>query len=189
MTALKNLEIEITIQSPQSKFLRDFLEKNGEFVSEKNQKDVYYDPPNKTFIFNSPEGKDADEYIRIRYSDKGDSITYKNWHRPDDIPNYADEYESKLSDGSQIELIFKSLGFKETAIIEKTRRTYRFDELLIEFDSIKGLGDFIEIEYSGTKAQSPKEAFQIIDEFLKKVGIKKYKHADTGYVQLMWRKK
>ncbi len=185
---MKNLEIEITIKLENKQPLLDYLSKHGKSLGEKKQTDIYFDPPNKTFLFEGKEGLDANEFIRVRHSDKGDSITYKNWYIPENSPAYCDEYESNLSDGKSTDKIFIALGFKETAKVEKTRRSYSCGEFLIEFDNIKKLGDFVEIEYNGTTAKTPKEAFDLIDGFLKNAGITVFEHVKTGYVQLLWRK-
>lgn len=188
MSDLKNVEIEITIQTPQMNQLNTFLSEKAVFTGEKKQKDVYFDPPHKTFLMDTNRGLDAIEFIRIRYSDKGDSITYKHWHEPEDMPNYADEYESNLSDGAQVEKIFDATGYKQTAVINKIRRTYQYGDFLIELDSIEGLGEFVEVEYNGTTAKNPKEAFKLIEDLLVEIGIQDYSHIETGYVQLWWRK-
>ncbi|MHA1540933.1 MAG: class IV adenylate cyclase [Alphaproteobacteria bacterium] len=186
---MKDLEIEITIKLKDKKLLLSYLSANGKFLGEKKQTDVYFDPPHKTFLFDTKDGLDAKEFIRVRFSEKGDSITYKNWHKETpEMPAYADEYESNLSDGKSTEKIFRTLGFKETAKVEKTRRSYSCGELLVEFDNVVGLGDFVEIEYNSSSAKSPREAFDLIDNFLKNAGITVFEHVKTGYVQLLWRK-
>lgn len=179
---MKDIEIEIQVNIENSKSLIEFLEKNAEFKKEKHQVDEYFTPPHRNFI----EVRPVKEWLRLREEDGKYSITYKNWYYNDlGVSSHADEYETKLEDSSKVRKIFEALDFKSIAKVDKTRKTWVYKDYEVDWDSIKNLGDFVEIEYIGDKEVDPKKTTGEMVAFLKDVGCGKIKRNYVGYPFMM----
>ncbi len=143
---MDNVEIEIQVDIENSKPLIEFLEKNAEFKSEKHQVDEYFSPTHHNFI----EVRPVKEWLRLRNSDGKYSINYKNWHFDEDgKSHHCDEYETKIEDLTKLKKILDVLNLKSIVKVDKLRKTWIYKDYEIAVDSVRELGDFIEIEYIG----------------------------------------
>ncbi len=164
---MKDKEIEIQVQVEDSKKLFSFLKKSAKFIGQEHQVDTYYSPQHRNFIKKRP----IKEWLRLRKSSKGFSINYKNWHYDKNgRSNYCDEYESKIESIESVEKIIKALNVKELVVVDKLRKIWKYKDYEISMDSVKKLGDFVEIEYKGKKnTKKPstitKEMIDFIKEF------------------------
>ena len=176
---MKNVEIEIQVNIENSKPLVEFLEKNAEFKSEKHQVDEYFSPTHRNFI----EVRPVKEWLRLRDSGGKYSINYKNWHYDENgKSNYCDEYETKVEDLSQIKKILDTLNFKSIVKVDKLRKTWMYKDYEVAVDSVKELGDFVEIEYIGKdETVNPKKITQEMIYFLKGLACGKIKRNYVGY--------
>lgn len=183
----ENLELEIKIQVSNKNHLLKWLKQNATFIKAVDQEDHYFEPPDQSFIFERTPGfKDATQWLRVRFTPKGDSINYKNCHNDTNGTfMYADEIETNLQDGHQMIAIFQALDFKETSVIKKHRETYAYGDYQFDLDEIENLGFFVEIEYQG-KISDLKQGRAQINQFLQSIGIKDYQQVDTGYPQMFW---
>ena len=176
---MDDVEIEITVQIENSKPLLDFLEKEAEFKKEKHQIDEYFSPAHRNFI----EIRPVKEWLRLRSEDGEYSLNYKNWHYDGNGENahYCDEYETEIKNIDKIRKILEVLNFKSLVIVDKTRKTWVWKDYEIDVDTVKGLGDFVEIEYIGSEEVDPKEKTDEMVAFLKKLGCGKLKRDFVGY--------
>jgi len=71
--ANKNIEIEIQVNVENSKPLIEFLEKNGNFQSEKRQVDEYFSPAHRDFLVTRPVA----EWLRLRDAEGKYSFNYR----------------------------------------------------------------------------------------------------------------
>jgi len=189
---MKNIEIEIKLKLDQPEILLKWLKENATLLKETQQKDHYFDPPHKSFIYkNKFDGtKDADEWFRIRETGIGNAICYKHWHRDENTGKsfYADEIETSTGDLNQMLEIFKRLGFKETSIINKKRKSYLYQDFKFDCDEVKGLGFFVEIEFKG-EVEDLTTGNQKIYDFLKKINITNWQKTKRGYSWIQWNPK
>jgi predicted adenylyl cyclase CyaB len=188
---MKEREVEIRIVLDKLDPLIHWLTKSAERIGAFDQKDFYFDRPDKSFIYIDSKGyRDADEWLRIRLSSGGDKICYKKWYRNKKTGKslYADEVEVNIEDGEQLIHLLKKLGFKLISVIEKHRETWRYGDFLISCDWVKGLGVFVEIEFSG-QINSIREARKKIFELIKEIGLKNWTLVDRGYPWLQWNRK
>lgn len=181
--ANKNIEIEIQVNVESSKPLIDFLEKNGKFQSEKRQVDEYFSPAHRDFLGLRP----VKEWLRLREAGEKYSINYKNWHfDKDGKSHYCDEFETNLESGEQVKKIFSALNFKSIVVVDKLRKIWTYEDYEIAIDSVKSLGDFVEIEYMGKDEKvDPKKITGEMVDFLKKIGCGKITRNYVGYPFLM----
>ncbi len=186
---MENIEIEIKLKLDDPKKLLTWLEKNAKLVKVSEDTDYYFDPPHKSFIYkNKFDGtKDADEWFRIRVSEKGNEICYKKWHREEETGKslYADEIETLIGDEKQIIKILSRLGFKETSVIKKHRKSYQYKNFRFDCDTVDRLGFFVEIEFRGEIEDPAKGKDKIID-LLKEIGMNDWKKSKRGYSWIQW---
>lgn len=103
--------------------------------------DTYYIPNFKDFEING----ETIECVRIRENKDTATLTYKKIHK-DANPIYCDEYETIVSSKEQMEKILFALGFKIQMIIDKTRLSIITKDFEFDFDSVKNLGELLEVE-------------------------------------------
>lgn len=175
----KDKEIEIQIQIENSDKLISFLNKHAKFIGEKHQIDKYFSPAHRNFI----KARPVAEWLRLRSSSGKYSINYKNWHYDKyGRSHYCDEYETPIESLEQLEKIFNSLDIKEIVTVDKTRRLYQYRNYEIVMDSVKKLGDFVEIEYKGRLgSRKPANITKGMISFLKKLNCGKITRNYVGY--------
>ena len=176
---MTDIEIEIQVSIENNKPLLAFLERNADFKSEKHQIDEYFFPIHRNFT----EVRPVKEWLRLRDSGGKYSINYKNWHYDKrGKSHYCDEYETKIEDLDQLKKILDVLNFKPIVKVDKLRKTWTYKDYEVAVDSVKGLGDFVEIEYIGKdKKVDPKKITEEMINFLKDVGCGKIKRNYVGY--------
>jgi len=176
---MQNIEIEIQVNIETSKPLMDFLEKNAEFISEEQQIDEYFSPPHRDFI----EARPVKEWLRLRDSGGKYSINYKNWYfDKKGKSNHCDEYETRLENLNQVRKILGILNFRPLVKVDKLRKIWRYKDYEISVDSIKNLGDFVEIEYIGKNENiKPEIITQEMIDLLKEINCGKIKRNYVGY--------
>ena len=176
---MNNTEIEIQVNIENSKSLIDFLEKNADFKKENRQIDEYFFPSHRDFTGIRP----IKEWLRLRDSGGKYSINYKNWYFDENgKSHYCDEYEVGIEDLSQFEKILNVLNFKLLVKVDKMRKVWTCENYEIAIDSVKGLGDFVEIEYIGKeKKVDPEKITEEMVNFLKSIGCGKIKRNYVGY--------
>lgn len=184
-----NKEIEVRLQLDDPQPLFKFLKSSAKFLKKSNQIDFYFDSPQKTFLYTDSRGyKNADEWLRIRISDKN-SICYKKWYRDKNTGKslYADEIELGVEDGKGFIVLLESLGYKQICVVEKNRESWRYEDFQFDCDEIKELGFFVEIEFIG-KIDDPTKDREKIFEMLENLGIRNWKVIKGGYPWMLWNK-
>lgn len=175
----KFVEIEIQVQIENVKDLLKFLKKNAKFVVKERQIDRYYTPAHRNFIAKKP----IKEWLRLRDSSGKFSINYKNWYYDKDgKSDYCDEFETEIKDIESIEKILSALNMKLIATVDKKRETWKYKDYELAMDNVKGLGDFVEIEFKGENTRKkPKEITRQMIDFLKKNNCGKVIRNYVGY--------
>lgn len=184
----KEIEIKIQIEHAQLDILKAWLKSHAELKSELSHTEWYLDNPQDTYFFTAPEGfKDALRYVRVRSTERGDSVAYKNWHRDSQTgkTTHCDEYETKVESAAVMLALLSQIGFTEQTKVTKHRSTYITDEFEIAIDHIENLGYFVEIEVLHPK-ENVQESLADIDAFLKNVGITTFRKQERGYVNMIW---
>jgi len=176
---MDNVEIEIQVNIEDNKPLIDFLEKNADFKKETHQIDEYFYPVHRNFIKVRP----VKEWLRLRDSGGKYSINYKNWYFDEDGKSrHCDEYETEIKDLTQLKKILDVLNFKSIVKVDKIRKVWIYKDYEIAVDSVRGLGNFVEIEYIGEdKKVNPKKITEEMINFLKNIGCGKIKRNYVGY--------
>lgn len=175
-----NKEVEIQVKIENSQKLINFLEKNAKFKKESRQIDEYFYPAHRNFIKIRP----IKEWLRLRNSNNKYSITYKNWYydKNGKSLSYCDEYETFIEDANQFKKILMALNFKLLLKVDKKRKTWVYKKFEIATDKVKGLGNFVEIEYIGRSENiKPKKILTEMISFLKNTNCGKIERNYLGY--------
>ena len=188
---MKDIEIEIKVKITDIAPLLKFLQKSAKFISKQQQVDRYYNPPGLDFFSERP----VKHWLRLRQETNGtSSINYKLWHhQKDGTPTYCDEYESKLSDIPGMQKIFKALNFREAVKVDKVRKVWFYHDSKRDYeiavDSVKNLGDFVEIEYKGKSSKVAAEKINLdMIKLLKDLGCGEIERNYDGYAfQLLFK--
>jgi adenylate cyclase, class 2 len=111
--------------------------------------------------------------LRLRKIGDFTVLTYKERIRSDNGAKSKIEFETNVSDVDAAEAIIERLGYKLTAVYEKRRKYWRFDDVEVVVDELP-FGLYIEIE--GTE--------DAIAKAEKKLGLKEIEHEPRGYPRL-----
>jgi len=175
---MKDTEIEIQVKVDNVKNLKIFLHRNGKYIGKNNQIDEYYTPIHRDFLSVRP----IKEWLRLRMSDRGNSITYKNWKYGKDGKSWhCDEYETKIDNIEQLRKIFKVLNYKLITRVNKNRTTYKYKNYEVSLDRVLGLGNFVEIENKSVKRVAIRDTVKLMITFLKKNKCGKIQRNNGGY--------
>ena len=172
------LEIEVKIKMPHEAIKQDLIRNGAVYAGTEQQRDIYFNSPIRDF-------SETDEALRIRSVDGKGEITYKG-KKLDTVSKTRTEFNSP-TDEEMMSEILKSLGFFESGCVIKSREIYNWNNFSIGFDTVKGLGEFVEIESSLRNAdhQAIQKETDRIFQFLKKYNITKEDSIKTSYLEMV----
>ena len=187
---MREIEIRIKLVDNQKDLLMSWLKANAKFIKNIEHKEFYLNNPNNTFFFTSKDGyKDARDYLRVRMTEKGDSVCLKRFEIDSETgkSKNIDEIEYAVSDGKEALKLFQNLGYTELSDVSKVRDVYEFENFEIVLDTVNSLGDFAEIEIKNfPEDKDIKDGFAEIRNFIKQIGLNKYLECKRGYVSMLW---
>ncbi len=162
---MKNIEIEIRYEVENKKKLLKWLDENAEKLYHTRQMDEYFIPIHRNFLAQSP----IKEWLRIRKTDKGSKITYKNWEYDEkgNSTNECRELETEVKEYETIYEIFKALDMQSVVTVDKKRTAYKYRGFEIAVDEVAGLGVFCEVEadeVEGTLVEIRKSIDSLVQE-------------------------
>jgi len=106
------------------------------------QHDYYYVPSHRDFLSASP----VSEWLRVRETEKKNTINYKHWDNNAGQTITCDEYEVLIDNSFNMKDILKKLDFSEIVTVEKYRSSWSYKNIEISIDNVVGLGYYIEFE-------------------------------------------
>lgn len=176
------VEIKAKINDPGS--IRSKLEKLGCIHFDNQiQSDTYY---------NAGEGgRDfarTDEALRIRRIGEISFITYKG-PKLHTLSKSRKEIEIEIKDPTGAAEMFTALGFNQVMTVIKSRDIYRLDQYEISLDTVKGLGDFLEIETSAELESEVPTKVDSIFGLLAELDLKQEDTITKSYLELLLEKK
>ena len=173
-------EIEIQVRIENVEKLLCFLEHHASNKMQRCEIDQYYTPAHKDFTKQRP----VTEWLRLRNADNAFFMNYKKiYYDNNGHSHFRDEFETKISDLDAAKKIVEALGFRPLVKVDKLRKIYNYNDYEIAIDSVKGLGEFVEIEYKGNETpQSEAENITAgMIQFLQEIGCGKIKRNYLGY--------
>ena len=143
MDSSQHLEVEIKFALKNHQETLAFLQIHGQFLKESFQKDIYYLPAHQNYLAEKPLTK----RLRIRESDKGNSINYKDWAiKNGEDQDYCNEYEIEIDSVEDAKKIFGVLDIAPLVEVSKHRKTFTYKDIEVAVDEVDNLGRFIEFE-------------------------------------------
>ncbi|MFB7472892.1 class IV adenylate cyclase [Kitasatospora sp. NPDC056184] len=144
------------------------------------QVDTYYNAPHRDFL----DGDVVSEWLRVRVEDGAASVNFKRFHPiASPVKTHCDEYESTVSDAEAVRRLLASLDFAELTVVDKTREEWHVDGIAVAFDTVAGLGDFVEFEFKGD-AETVEQATARLDAFIAALGVGLGDRIRLGYPHL-----
>jgi len=99
----------------------------------------------ENFIYSGPMLIEKNAVIRIRITEAGARLTFKQWvPREGDLKEHI-EHETSIDDPAAAAGILRSLGFSVRLVYEKRRRTWKLRDAEVVLDELP-FGLFMEIE-------------------------------------------
>lgn len=185
---MKEIELKIQLTNKQQAMLKSWLATNAKQRGQSHHIEHYLDNPNDSFKFDSNLGYvDSEKYLRIRFSDKANSVCLKIFSIDRETGRSANlgELETAVADGQAMLSILKELGFTNSTVVNKTRQSFSYKNFEIELDEVKGLGSFVEVEVKDHKDDS-EAGFAQIYKLLREIGITEFLEQKRGYVSMLW---
>jgi predicted adenylyl cyclase CyaB len=141
----KEIEIKIKLDDPTG-LMRKVEKLGGKKVGEHTEYDVMYDNASGNFNTGYPESKQ----LRLRKTEKGNLLTYKEKFQEEDHDHILQrtEIQTKVENFETMDTILKRMGFQPYKVKEKKAVHYGLDGFILEFHKLPFLGDFLEIEAS-----------------------------------------
>lgn len=179
------IEIEIKAKIENKIELMEKIKKlGGKYSHTEKQHDIYFNAPDKDYA-------ETDEALRIREIPKEDTferiLTYKG-PKIDSKSKTRKEIEVTIDNTDHMAEILINLGFKPSAIVDKTRRIFLYEDYTITIDNLKELGDYTEIEYVTTEDSDIEEIRNNIMDLFEKLDITTG-FERTSYLELLQQKK
>lgn len=180
-----NIEVEIKVKIENFEEVRAKVASLGKLIKAIKQVDEYYVPTHRDFFAQKPH---PTEWLRIRTNPDKVIFEYdKSIGKKDDgAQNFAEEYETEISEAEELRKILGFLDFKKVVTVEKQREYYICGDVEIALDKIKDLGYFIEAEAKGD-FKDFEEAREACAKFLENLGIENVLDIQVkkGYPELL----
>ena len=172
-----DVEIEIKVRVENVKPLIMLMEKEGKYEGETRQLDEYFTPAHIDYLKQVP----MKDWLRLRWEKDKASITYKSYHYDEEGKTTGcDELETNIESLDKMQKIFKVLGFRSLAKVDKVRRLWRYKDYDIAIDEVSGLGSFVEIEFM-LKSEDWKKTSSEMMGFLRSLNVGKVERTYQGY--------
>ncbi len=136
---MKNQETEVKFKLGDEKSLVNNITEMG-FVK---VKEVF--ETNLIFDMKDSSYSSMGRLIRVRMTDKGNILTYKEKQGEDTVYKVRTEIETGIDDSEQMIEMLKYMGFIITFVYQKRRKYYKKDNIEITVDELP-FGKYIEME-------------------------------------------
>lgn len=185
-------EIEIKLSLDASDYLRlqEWLSSSAKFMDQTDQLDIYFNNPRDSWMRRHEDGyKYALKYLRVRVSDEGSSMCFKDWETTGSKGKcgvYCRDIEFSIADPVSQVAMLENIGYTETTEIRKSRTSYSHGDFRIDIDHCPGVGTFVEFEVKERKYDSPEKEYERLQEFVDGLGLKSPKKQNQGFIVLAW---
>jgi len=172
------IEVEAKARVSSFEEYRKIARRIGKYVGRKRKKDDYYTL------------EDLNDYpkkcLRIRKLDGVYQINFKQRISDEDNVDAKKETEFRVSNIKDFLALLEEFGFKKWVTKEKETELYEIRKNFhIELNKVKGLGNFVEIEYLA-KPNEINRSRKEVEKVLEKMGISKEEIVTSGYTKLLW---
>jgi adenylate cyclase, class 2 len=175
------IEIKLRLTSAEGSAFRKVLLNHPHSVVQ--QRDVYFDTPNRTFSSKEP----IEEWLSCRERGEQVHLNHKKFTYGDDgLAMDCREVDIVVSSSAAASELLNALGFYELVTVTKKRMETLIDDVLVALDEVVGLGLFVELE--ATKSRGDYHATRnYLFLFAQKLGIQSRDADNRGYPYQMIR--
>ncbi len=169
------LNIEIKANCDDQESVREYLKSRGAILKGvDHQIDTY---------FTVPKGR-----LKLRQGNIANGLVY--YERSDKKgPKQSEVTVYRFKEGDSLkEVLIKALEI--LVIVDKKREIYSIENVIFHIDSVKGLGNFIEIESSAEDGSLDKnDLYKLCEYYLEELSIRKKDLVMASYSDLLIQKK
>ncbi len=164
-----NIEVEIKVKLNNFEEIKQKVSSLGKLIKSIKQIDEYFVPCHRDFFAHKPQ---PIEHLRIRTNPDKSVFEYtRTINLKENLDyDYAEEYETEISDVEVFKKTLEFLDFKKIVTIEKYREYWLCGDIEVALDSVKGLGYFMEAEAKGN-FKDEVEAKKACIDFIESLGI------------------
>jgi adenylate cyclase class 2 len=174
------IEVESKVRIKDLDSLRRKIRERYAFLFKKNKIDDYYTLQS--------EGKYPTKSLRIRHEGKKHIVNFKQRMSYSLGVHAKKETEFEVSDVPGFLALITDFGFRKWLRKEKESEVYIVKKnFTLEINKVKGLGNFLEIEYLCTEKEV-KKARKEIYRVRKELGFDKSDVVKGGYTKMLWKK-
>jgi len=143
------------------------------------EEDYYIDLSNCTTL----ENRDVVFRVRVRLSNevKEGELTLKGPRQSRDI-KVREELNVKLDKPEELINMMVRLGFK-VINLTKEREVYALNNMNVYLDSVRGLGEFMEVEAFNVRSDDEFKA--LLDELISKLDLKQAEVLSSSYIEML----
>lgn len=180
-----NIEVEIKMKVDNFEEIKKKVSSLGKLEKSILQIDEYFMPAHRNFFSHKPQ---PIEHLRIRTNPDKSVFEYTrtiNLRETGDY-DYAEEYETTISNVEEFKKTLEFLDFKSPVTVEKQREYWDCGDIEIVLDRINGLGDFMEAEAKGN-FKNEEDAKKACIDFLENLGFQDVENTQVkkGYSQML----
>ncbi|WP_458204630.1 class IV adenylate cyclase [Haladaptatus sp. NG-SE-30] len=175
-------EVEVKVRADHDAVRERLRELGARHLGMVTQEDFYYDAPHRDFA-------ETDEALRVRReSDEEGSVERVTYKGPlvETESKTRKEHETVVGDGDTVDSLLAALGFEAAATVHKERDRYELDDYLVVLDSVRGLGEFVEVEVEAEE-EAVESAREGAYDVLRDLGLDPDEQTRTSYLGLLVR--
>tara|TARA_Y100001960_G_scaffold321122_1_gene395221 strand:- start:6067 stop:6675 length:609 start_codon:yes stop_codon:yes gene_type:complete len=196
-----NIEIEKKFGIINKNNLTDWLNNRTEFLSEKKQEDILFThkelSDKRILRLRKEGGQEIVTFKNLIFNDDGDFLyceEFETVYGKDNLDKFFEiisivthqeiEYiKDNFEITSNLENDLNKYGFKSKYIINKLRKNFKYDSIQLSMDSIKDLGDFLELEH--LSPENHEDAWEDFNKVLEQIKVYLGSEIEKGYLDLL----
>ena len=106
----------------------------------------------------------------------------------DQISNTRTEHETAVADGETAKKLLEALGYRPVFTVDKTRYTYRLDDVTLCMDDVVGLGKFLELETLAASEACRETSVARLLTLLDRLGVARERLTRQSYLEMLMRR-
>ncbi len=165
------IEAKLKVES-LDKVKSRLIELDAAYIGEQLQEDILFDAADESLSKN-------DSCLRLRKQEMNGQtkyiLTYKGAKEKSSLKKRR-EIETVVDNGDSVKELLSALGYVKRLVVEKSRSFWKLGECEVALDTLKLLGNFVEIE-------GPDE--KVINDVQKSLGLEKVPNISKSYAALI----
>lgn len=145
----------------------------------------YYEEEDIFFVSIHDPSLGIDKTLKLRRSNSEAKLIFKRKKADENVKkNLELEVRIRREDVGNLLQVLRHLGFKESLVVKKRRRSFYLDGCTINVDDVEGLGSFLEVEVL-SNGEGEDKAFNKIVEVLSALRLSGKKLIYKSYAEMI----